>query len=195
MAEFYRKTAEDKEEVKTEETKTQKVEEKVEVAKPRPKPSSVPMIKNYRGGLMVELEPYDFSAPARKIRFKFDKERQYVPIKWAIGVFVTESALRQLELGYFTFEDLGLIIEMAEEEGLYVPDSIKEPKLTSKEMKQLLLEGNVDKIKQKMINATPNKIGDLISIARKLIKRLNYSVIQFLEKEYKVSLETVDLNG
>ena len=33
---------------------------------------------------------------------------------YALGVFVTPSALKQMELGYFTFENLDTLIKMAE---------------------------------------------------------------------------------
>ena len=45
------------------------------------KPTQFVMIKNAVGGLTVTLEAHDFSAPARRIKFKFDQERNYIPAK------------------------------------------------------------------------------------------------------------------
>ena len=42
---------------------------------------------------------------------------------------------------------------MAEDAGIYVPDSIKEPKTTLKELKNLVLTNDVKSIEQKMFNA------------------------------------------
>src|SRR5690554_3644921 len=104
-------------------TKKPAVTEKKEVEQPMKKeyPKHFVMIKNYPGSLSVRLDTYDYSSPTRLIRFKWDQEQQNIPAKWAIGVFTTDSALRQLEKGYFTFSNLDVLIEMAEKEGFYVP--------------------------------------------------------------------------
>ena len=102
--------------------------------------------------MTVMLEAEDFSTPIRKISFKFDQEEKQIPIKWAIGALVTDSALRQMEKGYFTFKDMDDYIAMAEEMGHYVPDSIKEPKVTVREMRQALKKGDLAFFKK--INAT-----------------------------------------
>ena len=90
-------------------------------------PKQFVLKKNVSGGLAVVLEAHDFSVPARKVVFNFNENINYVTTKYALGVFVTPSALRQLEKGYFTFEKLDTLIKMAEELGYYVPDSIKDP--------------------------------------------------------------------
>jgi len=152
------------------------------------------MIKNTEGGLTVVLEAYDFSVPARPIHFKHDQEKNYIPEKWAIGTFITPNAVRQMELGYFTFENLDVLIQKAEELGYYVPDSIKEPKVTLKEMKTALRSGDV-KIVEKLVNGITGKNKtDLISLSRTMYSNLNQSVIEYLEKKLRVQLKPVDLS-
>jgi len=160
----------------------------------RKMPNSFIMVKNHRGGLSVMLEPYDFSAPARKIRFKYNQDVNHVPTKWALGVFITQESLSMMERGYFFFENLELLIQMAEDAGLYVPDSIKEPKVTLKELKILVLNNDIKSIEQKMFNANKNLIGDLVEIARKNIDRINVATVNFIEKKYNVTLKPINLN-
>ena len=133
-------------------------------------PRSFIMVKNHRGGLSVMLEPYDFSAPARKIRFNHNQEINHVPTKWALGVFVTQDALNIMEKGYFYFQNLEELIKMAEDAGLYVPDSIKEPKVTLKDLKKLVLANDIKTLEQKMFNANNDLKNYLIEIVKKNIK-------------------------
>lgn len=158
------------------------------------KPNQFVMIKNAVGSMTVMLESYDFSVPARPIVFKFDQERNYIPVKWAIGAFVTPSALRQMELGYFTFEKIEILIEMAEDLGYYVPDSIKEPKVTLKDIAKALRSGEVvalDKVTAFMSNKTRQ---DIIATAQKMFGVLNQNTIQYLEKKLKVALAPINLS-
>lgn len=152
------------------------------------------MVKNFVGGMAVTVEAYDFSAPARTINFNFNQEKMYLPVKWALGVFVTPGALRQMEKGYFTFENLDALIQMAEELGYYVPDSIREPKVTIKEMAKALRGSDMEFLKKITTNVSNKVKSDLTSTAQTMYSNLNQSVIQFLEKQLKVSLKPVDLS-
>ena len=152
------------------------------------------MIKNFVGGMAVTVEAYDFSAPARTLHFNFNQEKMYLPAKWALGVFVTPGALGQMEKGYFTFENLDELIKQAEDLGYYVPDSIKEPKVTLKEMKTALRSGDVKTVEKLVKNISGKNKTDLISLARAMYNNLNQSVIGYLEKELRVQLKPVNLS-
>jgi hypothetical protein len=84
---------------------------------------------------------------------------------------------------------------MAEYEGLFVSDSIKQPKVTTKELRKLVMKNDVDGLKQKMFNANSKTINDLVGLAKKAYDKLNMSTINFIEKTYKVSLKPVNLDG
>lgn len=152
------------------------------------------MLKNTAGGLTVYLESYDFSVPGRPIHFKHDQEKNYIPVKWAIGTFITPSAVKQMELGYFTFENLDELIKQAEDLGYYVPDSIKEPKVTLKEMKTALRSGDVKAVEKLVLNISGKSKTDLIALARVMYNNLNQSVIGYLEKKLRVQLNPVNLS-
>ena len=170
-----------------------KLVEKKEDAKV-PYPNQFVMLKNYEGGLVVKLDPHDFSTPARRIDFAFNQERQYIPAKYAIGVFVSDGALRQMERNYFTFENLDVLIEMAESMGFYVPDSIKSPKVTLKEIRTMLSKGEVNKIKDILGRADRKTKDDFLASAIKLYGTLNMGVINTVEKELGVSLTPVKID-
>lgn len=157
-------------------------------------PKSFVMIKNYRGALGVKVDPYDFSAPAREIHFTWDQDSQHVPTKWALGVFVTQQALKTMEQGVFTFENLDLLIRMAEEAGLYVPDSIKEPKILIKDIKEILLKNNLPELKKLMLNASKKTIQNLINESKKILPKLNTEIVNYIENAYKISLSPIQLD-
>lgn len=167
---------------------------KREVVQKKPRPASIEMIKNYRGSYSVMIDPYDFSMPAKRFSFRHDVHSQRIPLKFALGVFITNEASRALEKGLFTFRDLQDLILMAEEEGIYVPDSIKEPKILSKDLKNLLIKNDVQAIEKLMFNASKNNISNLIDQAKKNLDKLNLSTIEYIEKNYKVSLRPIKLD-
>ena len=159
------------------------------------KPKQFVMIKNCVGGLVVPLEAHDYSTPRRRIVFKFDQERHYIPLKWAVGTFVTDEAMKQMEKGYFTYENLGVLIEMAEEMGYYVPDPIKEPKVTLKEMRKALKDSDVKELERITNMLTPKIKRDLTETAQKMYDQLNMNVISFLESKLQVSLKSIRLDA
>lgn len=156
---------------------------------------SFSMIKNVEGALAVNLEAHDFSTPARTIYFRFNQEKQQIPLKWAVGTFVSTSALQQMESGYFTFENLTDLIKVAEEMGYFVPDSIKEPKVDIKDIRKALLSENRKVLEQFMLNMSTKTRGDILSIARSLYGKLNTGTIEYLENQLGVSLKPVDLSA
>lgn len=165
-----------------------------EVEQPKKEfPKQFVMIKNFRGGLSVELQPYDFSTPPRTIQFKYDMESQYIPVKMALGVFVTPNALNQMIKGYFTFDNLQVLIEMAEQMDLFVPEEIKSPIVTLKEIRTALLKNDTKLIERMMFNASTKLIKDLIGTAQKVYPSLNNNVIEYIQKKYKVSIAPVNL--
>jgi len=153
------------------------------------------MIKNVEGALAVNLEAHDFSTPARTIHFRFNQDRQQIPMKWAVGTFVSTSALQQMESGYFTFENLSELITVAEEMGYFVPDSIKEPKVDIKDIRKALLADNRKALEQFTLNMSTKTRGDILSISRNLYSKLNTGTIEYLEGKLGVSLKPVDLSA
>lgn len=152
------------------------------------------MVKNYEGALAVMLDPHDFSTPARRVNFNFDVERQHVPAKYAVGTFVTDNAMKQMEKGYFTYENLDVLIKMAEDMGYYVPDSIKEPKISLKDLRQVILKGDAKELSKLMMNASRKNIDDLLSVAKRYYASLSTGMVQYIEKTYKASLAPISLN-
>lgn len=187
MTDFIRKPANATEQNEAVETNSTQVEKVAPI-------NAFVMVKNYRGGFGVSLEPWDFSSPARTIRFKFDQEKQYVPLKWALGVFVTPLAVKLMEKGYYTFENLHVLIKMAEDLGLYVPDSIKEPKINLKDLKNALLKNDLPAVKKNMMNASQKIVADFISLARQNFAQLSVAMVTYIQSTYKVSLEEIKLN-
>ena len=87
-----------------------------------------------------------------------------------------------MELGYFTFENLDKLIEMAEDLGYYVPDSIKEPKVTLKEIAHALRSGEKEKLNAITSNLTNKVRQDIITTAQK-------NVFNFKSGEQSISFK------
>ena len=151
------------------------------------------MVKNVVGALAVDLEAHDFSTPTKTFRFRFNQDTQHIPAKWAVGTFVSPGALSQMENGYFTFDNLGDLIKLAESMGYYVPDSIKEPKVTLKEMKKILLADNVQSLEKITKYMSTKTRSDLITLAQKYYDKLNSGTISYLEKTLGSSLKPIEL--
>jgi hypothetical protein len=165
----------------------------IKTAKPVAKLKRFTMVKNYVGNLAVVLESEDFSTPARMILFRFDQDEKQIPVKWAIGAMVSDGAFQQMEKGYFTFKEINEYIEMAEDMGHYVPDSIKEPKISSKDMKRALRKGDMQELKRILPLLQKQTKIDLIIMAQGLYGSLNMEVITLIEKMLQISLKTIDL--
>lgn len=153
------------------------------------------MIKNVEGALSVNLDSYDGSTPPRRIEFKSTVERRYVTRKYAIGVFVSHEALEQMEKGYFTFAEMPKLVEQAEAEGFYVPEAIKTPKVTLRELSILMTTSNLKGLQSKMQNATKKTQTDIVGLGRSLYKKLNIDIVDLIESTYKVQLRTVEINA
>ena len=166
-----------------------------DVKKEVKKPTQFTMLKNVEGALAVRLEAHDFSTPTRRIHFKFNEERKYIPVKWALGTFVTDTAMKQMEMGLFTFDNLQELIKMAEEAGYYVPDSIKEPKIAIKDIRKALKENDVKALEAFMRNMSTKTRDDIIDAAKAMYNRLNNDTISLLEKELKASLRPISLDA
>lgn len=153
------------------------------------------MLKNVEGALAVNLEAHDFSTPPRRIHFKFNEERKYIPVKWALGTFVTDDAIKQMEMGLFTFDNLQELITMAEDEGYYVPDSIKEPKIDIKDIRKALKSNDLKSLETFMVNMTTKTRDDIIDAAKAMYNRLNNDTITLLQEQLRTSLKPIDLDA
>ena len=158
-------------------------------------PQSFVMVKNVEGALSVNLDAHDFSTPTKTFRFRFNQDKQHIPLKWAVGAFVSQGATQQMESGYFTFENLDELIKVAEEMGYYVPDSIKNPMVDLKEIRKMLLKDDRKGLERITLNMGTKVRNDLLSLGRKLYPQLNTGTIEFLEKKLAVSIKPVDLGA
>lgn len=157
-------------------------------------PNHFILMNNYKGSLLIKIDPYDFAGPTRSFRVRHNIEKLPIPANYALGVFMSPGALRLMEAGYFVFEDVETLIKMAESKGLYVPDSIKNRKFTLKDFERVLIKGDVEKIKKELEGASRKTIRDVITIARELYSRLSVMMVDYFEKTYKVSLSSINLN-
>jgi len=102
--------------------------------------------KNCVGSLIIVLESYDGAVNAKRYELNQTINRLTIPGRYALGLFVTQSALSQLKQGFFKVEDelelrklgasFGLCASPEEEQkvvkNVLTLDEIKEVILTNK---------------------------------------------------------------
>lgn len=112
-----------------------------------------------------------------------------------MGTFVTDNAMKQMEMGLFTFDNLQELITMAEDEGYYVPDSIKEPKIDIKDIRKALKSNDLKSLETLMVNMTTKTRDDIIDAAKAMYNRLNNDTITLLQEQLRTSLKPIDLDA
>lgn len=126
--------------------------------------------KNIPGGLIFDLESYDFSLPKRTFDMPYNVGQLSIPEQYALGLFVTSSALDMFQAGLFTIEDFEDLKKKAEEIGL--AGDIPFVKIyTAKELKEIVESGDTAKIDQILNRKNPNEMTSLIAVVRDDLNR------------------------
>ena len=76
-------------------------------------------VKNVKSGITITLESSNMQLPARSFTMVGNVTQIAVPEEYALGLFVTDSALNMLKDGYFIVKDLNELRKKANEIGLF----------------------------------------------------------------------------
>ena len=144
-------------------------------------------VKNVRGSLSFPLYNYDMTVK-RGFTIAHNVNKIVVPHQFALGLFVTPSALQQLKMGYFTIENFNDLVKEAIEKGLCAEEDY--PDIASLvEIKQMVTTNNTYKIKKLLSKHNSVEISNLISFAKEHYGKLNQTNKNLIEQECGVELE------
>lgn len=144
-------------------------------------------VKNVRGSLSFPLYNYDMTVK-RGFTIAHNITKIVVPHQFALGLFVTPSALQQFKNGYFTIENFKDLVKDAMEKGLCAEEEY--PDIASLiEIEQMVTTNNTVKIRKLLSKKNPIEISNLISFAKEHYGKLNQTNKNLIEQECGVELE------
>lgn len=147
--------------------------------------------KECTGSLVVTLESYNFSTPARNFEFAHNVNKLVVPYNYALGLFVTQGARAQLELGYFTVEKLDELKKAAGEQGI-LDEVLTNDTKTFSTIERALTNNDTKKIRELLASKDALTISTLVSVAADKAAQLTSTNIDLIEKGCGVSLIVED---
>lgn len=121
--------------------------------------------KNTLGGLIIELDSYDFSLPRRTFEMAPMISQITIPEQYALGLFVTDSALNMFKAGLFTIANYDALKAKAEEIGLF--GDIESTKVYDyKEIVEAVNTNNMEVINKICARKNGVELANLIAAAR-----------------------------
>ena len=147
------------------------------------------LVKNCRGGLVLNLPAFDSSSINRRVEFQWNVDKIRVPRTYALGIFVDGTLEKMYKEGMFRVEPATQFEKEVSE--IFFPVENKADVIGADQIKDYLLKGNRAKIKELV---TTNEVAkdNIIIIARENIGDLSTSMIKDLEKLLGVELVVED---
>ena len=138
-------------------------------------------VKNVKGGLSFTLDSWNMQLPRRTFTMAHNIAQIAIPEDYALGLFISSTALSMFEKGYFTIKDFKELKAKASEYGLFAD---VEPRriLTSADIEKILKSNNVKALDDLITYGTKVEIDNLIVIARENFDALNSNIITKIEK-------------
>lgn len=147
------------------------------------------LIKNCKGGLVLNLPAFDSSSINRRVEFKWNVDKIRVPRVYALGIFVDGTLERMYKEGMFRVEPANIFEKEVAE--IFFPVENKAEVIDTEKLKDYLLKGNRTKIKE-LITNNPVARDNIILLVRENIGDLSTSMIKDLEKILDVELVVED---
>ena len=147
------------------------------------------LIKNCKGGLVLNLPAFDSSSINRRVEFKWNVDKIRVPRVYALGIFVDGTLERMYKEGMFRVEPANIFEKEVAE--IFFPVENKAEVIDTEKLKEYLLKGNRTKIKE-LITNNPVARDNIILLVRENIGDLSTSMIKDLEKILAVELVVDD---
>lgn len=137
-------------------------------------------VKNVKGGLTITLDSWNMQLPTRNFRMTGLVEQIAIPEEYALGLFISNSALHMMKNGYFTINNFADLQRKAKEIGLFTDEEIA--KLYSKdEIEKFVVKQDSKKITEIIERNARVEIDSLITIAREHFDELPASIITQIE--------------
>lgn len=144
--------------------------------------------KTRPGNLLFILHPISNLQMSKEIYLTDRSPSQFVPLDWALGVFLDDGVYKLYKKGHFTFSDNDAVVKAAYEAGVYFDETLDfTPAVTdnSDKVLEVLKSGN-----RKNIESAIKLYGDDVvkAVAFANTNNLTVNVVRMLEDLFKVQL-------
>lgn len=144
--------------------------------------------KNIRGGVHFTLQSFDNSLPEKMFKIPHNIDRIVIPYIYALGLFISSTALKMFQDGYFTIKESEDLIGDATTAGLYFDEGFKQRADKIENIKNIILANDIVGVEKLIKRGSQIDIKNLIAIARENIAIVSGGVISKIENACGVSL-------
>lgn len=145
-------------------------------------------VKNVKGSLSFPLDSYNMQLPTKWFDIPANAERIIVPFPYALGLFITDAAMKQYENGYFTILDYESLKKSAEEIGFLPREEVKVV-YDAKTIEKALKDGNIEVVKKILNEGGPAALDTLLILAKENLDTLNNGITHAINDTCGVELE------
>lgn len=137
-------------------------------------------VKNVKGGLTITLESWNMQLPLRHFNMIGNVSQIAIPEDYALGLFVSDSALTMYKNGYFTIANFSELQKKAREIGLFADEEIDDC-YSLAEIEKFIVKQNVKKVEEIIARNKRVEIDGLVTLAREHFDELPASIITQIE--------------
>ena len=147
--------------------------------------------KTTPGTVLFIVHPISNPLLTRQIILTDRNPSQYLPLDWALGIFIDDGNYRLFKSGAFTFENVEELVKIAYEEGVYFDEKLDFT--PAKEDNEKVILGILDSGVRAKIEEAINNYGEntVKRVAVNHVAELKAGFVRMLEGIFKVQL-TVD---
>lgn len=137
-------------------------------------------VKNVKGGLTIRLDSWNMQLPTRSFSLVGNVNQIAIPEEYALGLFVSDSALSMFKNGYFTINNLNELQKTAREIGLFADAELSNC-YTVEEIEKFVSKNDIKKIQSIIDGGKRVEIDNLVTIVREKIDSLPSNIIKQVE--------------
>lgn len=144
-------------------------------------------VKNVGGSLRITLDSYDMQLAQKDFFIASGVDRIVVPYKYALGLFISDSAKQQFDQGYFNIEDYEDLKNEAIGLGLAAGEVTQT--ITPREIAEAIQKRDMVYIDKILRSNNAVDLANLIVIIRENFGKVSNDVIQRVEEACGVELK------
>lgn len=137
-------------------------------------------VKNVKGGLSFTLDSWNMQLPQRTFTIRHNIEQIAIPEEYALGLFISSSALDMYKQGYFVVKDIKDLKAKASEYGLFADEEITSV-ISVKDIEKMVKANNERALDKLIETGSKVELDNLFIIARENFETLTSSVISKIE--------------
>lgn len=144
-------------------------------------------VKNVGGSLRITLDSYDMQLAQKDFFIASGVDRIVVPYKYALGLFISDSAKQQFDQGYFNIEDYEDLKNEAIGLGLAAGEVTQT--ITPREIAEAIQKRDMVYIDKILRSNNAVNLANLIVIIRENFGKVSNDIIQRVEEACGVELK------